>query len=110
MHESVGMGLSELQERAVRSELNRLLDSDAFRTSKRCREFIIHIVEQTLKGRNGARKERWIGVQLLQIPPDFDTGQHTIVRVTANDVRKKLAQYYSAENGSHHPVSINLPP
>ena len=110
MHESERMRLSESQERAVRAELNCLLESDAFRTSKRCREFIQYIVEQTIKGSNGALKERLIGVQLFQLPPDFDTGQHTIVRVTANEVRKKLAQYYSAENGSCRPVRINLPP
>ena len=110
MHESEGMGLSESQERAVRAELNCLLESDAFRTSKRCREFLHYIVQQTVKGQNGALKERSIGVELFQLPPDFDTGQHTIVRVTANEVRKKLAQYYSAENGSNHPVRINLPP
>jgi hypothetical protein len=30
--------------------------------------------------------------------------------VTANEVRKKLAQHYHAENGSYHPVKIHLPP
>ena len=110
MHESEGIELSESQARAVRVELNCLLESDAFRTSKRCREFVHYIVEQTMKGQNGALKERMIGVELFQLPPDFDTGQHTIVRVTANEVRKKLAQYYSAENGSNHPVRIDLPP
>jgi hypothetical protein len=30
--------------------------------------------------------------------------------VTANEVRKKLAQHYLAENGSYHPVRIGLPP
>jgi len=110
MNESEGMGLSEAQERAVRTELNRLLESAAFRTSKRCREFLQFIVDQTIKGQNGALKERLIGVELFQLSPDFDTGQHTIVRVTANEVRKKLAQYYSAENSSNHPVRIDLPP
>ena len=110
MHESERRRLSESQERAVRAELNRLLESAAFRTSKRCREFLHYIVEQTIKGKNGALKERLIGVELFQLPADFDTGEHTIVRVTANEVRKKLAQYYSAENGSGQPVRINLPP
>jgi hypothetical protein len=110
MHESVGVGLSESREQDVGAELNRLQESAAFRTSKRCREFLQYIVEQTIKGQNGALKERLIGVELFQLPPDFDTGQHTIVRVTANEVRKKLAQYYAAENGSCHPVRIGLPP
>ncbi len=32
------------------------------------------------------------------------------MRVTANEVRKKLAQHYQAANGIPHPVSIHLPP
>ncbi len=102
--------LAESREQAVRAELRRLLESSTFRTSKRCREFLEYVVNQTISGPNGTLKERSLGVELFQLPHDFDTGQHTIVRVTANEVRKKLAQHYLAENGSYHPVRINLPP
>ena len=110
MVEADRAGLSEPRERDVRAELNRLLDSASFRTSKRCREFLQYIVEHTINGPNGTLKERSIGVELFQLPQDFDTGQHTVVRVTANEVRKRLAQHYLAENGSYHPVRIELPP
>src|SRR5450759_5140690 len=110
MCESESRALSELRERAVRTELNRLLESAAFRTSKRCREFLEYIVGHTISGPAGSLKERSIAVELFQLPQDFDAGQHTIVRVTANEVRKKLAQHYLAENGSYHPVRIGLPP
>jgi len=86
------------------------VDSPAFPTSKRCREFLEYIVEHTINGPNGTLKERSIGVELFQLPQDFDTGRHTIVRVTANEVRKRLAQHYLAENGAYHPVRIDLPP
>src|SRR5256885_15405791 len=102
--------LNDSQERDVQAELSRLLESPAFRTSKRCREFLQHIVEHTIRGPAGALKERSIGVELFQLLKDFDTGQHTIVRVTANEVRKKLAQNYMAENGTHHSLKIQLPP
>ena len=110
MPEGQNTGLNEPRERTIRAELNRLAESAAFRTSKRCREFLVYVVEHTISGPNGALKERSIGVDLFQLPPDFDTGQHTVVRVTANEVRKKLAQQYLAENGSAHPVRIDLPP
>jgi hypothetical protein len=110
MCESEIRKLSESRELAVRAELNRLLESATFRTSKRCREFLEYIVEHTINGPSGALKERAIGVELFRLPQDFDTGQHTVVRVTANEVRKKLAQHYLAENGSSHPVRIELPP
>ena len=95
---------------AVRVELDRLLESPAFRTSKRCSEFLKYIVEHTISGPAGTLKERVIGVELFQLPQDFDTSQHTVVRVTANEVRKKLAQYYHSEDGTHHEVRIELPP
>src|SRR5579863_3313935 len=101
---------SESQTQEVRAELTRLLESGTFRNSKRCKEFLDYIVEHTIHGPSGTLKERSIGVELFALPQDFDTGQHTIVRVTANEVRKKLAQRYLAENGSDHPVKISLPP
>ena len=102
--------LDPSQEDAVRAEIGRLLESPSFRTSKRCREFLEYIVEHTMNGESGALKERSLGVALFQLPQDFDTGQHTIVRVTANEVRKKLAQHYLADNGSSHRVRIDLLP
>jgi len=102
--------LTEVRVRAVRAELNDLLDSAAFRTSKRCRDFLEYVVERTLRGESDSLKERSIGVELFQLPPDFDAGQHTIVRVTANEVRKKLAQHYLTGNGESHAVRIELPP
>src|ERR1039457_6433936 len=110
MGESEGIGLSESRQQAVREDFDRLLESPAFRTSKRCKEFLQYIVEQPMIGQSSAIKERSRGVELFRLPTDFDPGQHTIVRVTANEVRKKLAQYYLPENGASHPVRIDLPP
>ncbi len=110
MGETEATGLSESRKRAVRAELDRLLQSAAFRTSNRCKEFLEYVVGHTLDGSSGNLKERSIGVELFQLPPDFDTGQHTVVRVTANEVRKRLAQHYVADNHSHHPVRIDVPP
>ncbi len=110
MYEIDGTRPTESRERAVRAELHGLLESATFRTSKRCRDFLEYVVEHTINGPNDSLKERSLGVELFQLPPDFDAGQHTIVRVTANEVRKKLAQHYQTENGSTHPVRIELPP
>src|SRR5438270_10823958 len=93
--------LGEEREQAVRAELEHVLDSPAFRTSKRCRDFLAYIVKHTISGPQITLKERSIGVDLFQLPHDFDTSQHTIVRVTATEVRKKLAQHYLAQNGSY---------
>lgn len=105
-----GPVLVEPRQQDIRDELNRLLKSPPFRSSKRCRDFLRHIVEQTLIGQRGSLKERSIGIDLFGLPQDFDTSQHTIVRVTASETRKKLALYYHSENGTLHAVRIDLPP
>jgi hypothetical protein len=110
MSENDHKSLDESRRHIVRAELDHLVESPSFRQSKRCRDFLDYIVEHTLSGPSGALKERSIGVELFQLPTDFDTGVHTIVRVTANEVRKKLARHYLSENGTPHPVKIDLPP
>jgi hypothetical protein len=104
-----GLALAELRQQAVRDELQRLLESPAFRGSKRCRDFLQFIVDKTVSGPTGSLKERAIGIELFGLPPDFDTSQHTIVRVTASETRKKLAQCYNAEHGIQPAVRIDLP-
>ena len=110
MPEKEQTGLDESRQQIVGAELSRLLESPTFRNSKRCREFLEYTVQHTMTGPSGTLKERSIGVELFHLPPDFDTGEHTIVRVTANEVRKKLARHYLAENGNPHAVRIDLPP
>jgi hypothetical protein len=110
MSVGVGAAVNEMREGAVRAELDRVLESAPFRSSKRCSEFLKYVVERTLSGQSGDLKERSIGIELFGLAPDFDTGQHAIVRVTANEVRKRLAQHYLAEGNSSHSVRIDLPP
>lgn len=105
----VSAGLSEERELAVRAELQRLSESPAFRNSKRCRGFLEYIVERTISGPAGALRERAIGVELFGLEEDFDSGQHTVVRVTANEVRKKLALYYQSDTAQVRDVRIELP-
>lgn len=105
-----GATLTDTQREVVLAELATLLGSAPFRTSKRCSDFLRHVVEHTLNGQVDNLKERSIGIELFHLPPDFDTGQHAIVRVTANEVRKRLAQHYHSESSVPHAVRIELPP
>jgi hypothetical protein len=101
--------------RQVREQLERLLASPTFHTSKRLSAFLRYIVEQTLENGGGDLKERVIGVKVFGRSPDYDTGAEPVVRVSAGELRKRLAQYYyepahTAElrielpTGSYHPV------
>src|SRR5581483_5859620 len=101
---------TEERKSAVLSELSRILESPAFRGSKRCCRLLEYSVQQVLKGGSQeGLKERTIGIEVLQRPPDYDTSADAIVRVTANEVRKRLAQYYQGAENQGDPV-IALPP
>jgi len=94
---------------AIREELERILKSPPFRGSRRCCRFLEYSVEHVLAGRaQGDLRERNIGVEVFHRPPDYDTADDAIVRVTANEVRKRLAQYYHDNEVKAGPV-IGLP-
>jgi hypothetical protein len=92
----------------VEAELDRILQSPGFRTSKRSQEFLRYIVVTTLNGHFDDLKERVIGHVVFHRLPDYDTGEHSIVRVKANELRKRLAQFYS-EVSEPSVVQIQLP-
>ena len=81
---------------AVQRELVSVLDGPAFRGSSRSREFLRFVVEEALAGRQDLLKERTIGVAAFGKPSDYDTGADSVVRVRANEVRKRLAAHYDA--------------
>ncbi len=97
------------EERRVRTHLASILQSSPFRNSPRCQEFLSYVVESVLAGRRDQLKERLIGVQLFGRDASYDTGDDPIVRVKANEVRKRLAQFYE-EAGAGDGVKITLPP
>jgi len=98
-----------LEQRArVSEELHAILSSEAFSGSKRGQQFLQYIVEESLAGRSDLLKERSIGVDLFRRSPSYDTGNDSVVRVTAGDVRQRLKQYQEHE-GVSKTVHIHLP-
>jgi hypothetical protein len=94
---------------AIRRELRRILESSIFGASHRSQEFLNYIVEKALDGRFDELKERAIGSSLFGRAPDYDTGADSIVRVVANEARRRLQQFYSKE-GLDYEIRIDLPP
>jgi hypothetical protein len=89
-------------------QLERLVSSKHFRNSKRYPSFLRFVVEQTLAGKTEALKERTLGVDVFARPSDYDTSDDPIVRVTAGEIRKRIAQYYQ-EPGHEDELRIDLP-
>jgi hypothetical protein len=92
----------------VRTELRAIVESPAFKGSRRSQEFLRYIVENALDHHFDNLKERTLGVELFGRLPSYDTGEDAIVRVTACDVRKRLHQFY-AEYGRDSEFRVELP-
>ena len=99
---------SHLPEERIREELNRILASHEFRTSKRSQDFLRYVVDHTLRGEADLLKERTIGVDVFGRSSDYDPSDDATVRVKAGEVRKRLGLYY-AEQGARNPIRIDLP-
>lgn len=99
----------ELAAEEVRSHLARICASPAFRSSKRCHRFLEFVVTQTLDGKGSTLKERTLAVEVFDRSASWDSGDDTIVRVGAREVRKRLAQYYTSPEGSREKLRIELP-
>jgi hypothetical protein len=83
------------EERAlVVDQLERMLTSPLFTQSKRYAPFLRHVVEKTLDGQEDRLKERVLGSELFGRAPDYDSNNDPVVRVTAGEVRRRIAQYY----------------
>jgi hypothetical protein len=93
----------------VLAELERVLSSPLFRASRRCQSLLRRVVELTLAGEIDSLKERALGVEVFGRPADYDTSQDPVVRASAAEIRKKLAQYY-VEAGHDSSTRIELPP
>lgn len=99
----------ERDREAVRVAMDEIISSHWFRNSKRCREFLQYAVEEALEGRGGQLTERNVGVLVFGRTPEYDTNDDSVVRTSALEVRKRLAQYYH-DLGREAAVRIDMPP
>lgn len=95
-------------EEAVRDELDRLLASPFFNHSRRFPNFLRFVVDQKLAGDIDKIKERTLGIEIFGRDADYDTAADPIVRVTAAEIRKRVAQYYQDPAHSKE-LRITLP-
>ena len=87
----------------IRAQLERILAGPQFKSSKRCQNLLRFITEHCLVGDAVPLKERTIGAQVFARDADYDTSQDPVVRATASETRKKLAQYYQQPGHEHEP-------
>lgn len=104
----IGIGSNEDID-AIRRHVKEIEESSAFKGSLQSKRFLHYVVEKAIAGDSEALKERLIGAELFGRSPSYNTGDDSIVRVTASHVRKRLLSYYAryGETSSYH---LSLPP
>jgi hypothetical protein len=101
---------SPSQRAAIWAEADWILADPSFKKSRRCVILFRRLVEHALEGGDeGGIKERTLGIEVFGREADYDTNTDPIVRMTANEIRKRLAQYYQS-SPRHHEVNISLVP
>lgn len=92
----------------IRAHVRQVIESAAFKSSRRSQQFLQAVVENALDGHFSELKERNLGSRLFGRDPTYNTADDAIVRVTACDVRRRLLQFYS-ESSTDTEFRIELP-
>ena len=92
----------------VRAELRSVLQSQSFTRSPGLSRLLVYLCEKVLAGESSQIKEYSVALDVFGRQDSFDQDSDSIVRVQANRLRKRLAEYYGRE-GQGHKVSISIP-
>ncbi len=91
-----------------RAELATVLKSELFSRAPTLAHLLSYLCEKTFAGESGQIKEYSIAVDVFGRRESFDQDGDSIVRVQANRLRKRLAEYYALEGGAHR-IHISIP-
>lgn len=91
-----------------RALIDRVLASATFGKSPRLLEFLRYVTERELLGRPEEIKESLIEREVFRRDRPGGDGDAAVVRVTARQLRLKLAQYF-VDEGAHEPIILEIP-
>ncbi|MBV8846712.1 MAG: hypothetical protein JO307_28220 [Bryobacterales bacterium] len=97
-----------LELEALHSQIHRILQSRAFRTSEVQRNLLSYLAEKSISGNADALKEYVVGLDVFAKPATYDPRQESTVRMHVARLRQKLAEYYRFE-GADDPIIVDLP-
>jgi hypothetical protein len=93
---------------AQRAELKEVLQSRSFARAPMMAHLLSYLCEKLFAGEACRIKEYSIGLEVFDRGAAFDQDSDSIVRVEANRLRKRLAEYYAGEGASHR-LQITIP-
>jgi len=80
-----------------RALAERIAASQEFRRAKRLRAFLSYVVDRHLAGHPEELTETQIGHRVFSRPLDYNSGDDSIVRTEARNLRLRLERYFSGE-------------
>ncbi len=92
----------------VRTELDKILSTPAFRRSDRQSRFLRFVCEATLEGNGYKLNEILIAHEVFGRGLDYSPGEDAVVRRQAHSLRQKLQDYHAGE-GVKDAIRIDLP-
>lgn len=95
-------------EARTREQVERILESEVFRSSEVLRRLLKYLAEKAFSGEAVQLKEYTIGFEALAKPQSYDPRRDASVRLHASRLRQKLTEYYLTE-GKGDPVVFELP-
>ena len=101
-------GWSESDQKAIREQLVRILNSGPFHQAQRRQRFLEYIVNEALAGRGEWLKGYNVAQAVFDRAETFDSNIDPIVRNEAARVRDRLREYYDGD-GQGDPIHISLP-
>jgi hypothetical protein len=93
---------------ANQTQVQRIIQSKAFRTSEVHRNLLHYLAEKSLSGTADSLKEYTVGLDVFAKPASYDPRQESVVRMHVARLRQKLAEYYRTE-GVDDPVFVDVP-
>ncbi len=96
------------EQEAARLQIDKILESETFRTSPVLRRLFAFLAEKSLCGEGETIKEYTIAIDGLGKPHSYDPQQDSTVRIQVGRLRQKLAEYYRLE-GSGDSFQVEVP-
>ena len=93
---------------ATHAQIQRILQSKAFRTSEIHRTLLSYLAEKSVSGTADGLKEYTVGLDVFAKPDSYDPRQESTVRMHVARLRQKLGEYYRTE-GLEDPILVDLP-
>jgi hypothetical protein len=90
------------------AQVQRIIQSKAFRTSALHRNLLQYLSEKSLSGTADGFNEYTVGLDVFAKPASYDPRQESVVRMHVARLRHKLAEYYRSE-GVDDPVIVDIP-